>query len=273
MTDTDLMTFIVAIIADGISIAMCLSPVMQIVNFCKTKDINKVSELTFIVMTLNSVLWFSNFYRNPNFMAIFPHYFGIPLNLTFFSIFVVYKYRALISSFLVVASWGSIAGLMAVLIKVVPKNEAGDAGISMTAMIVNIGIAFSPMQKIPYVFKTGDYTVIPVFMNFVVILSSCIWGFYAVLLKNVPLLVPQIVIVAICLVTQGIYYVFKWKADKLPKSKTEPAAVPAESDSAKKLGAEPDASSAVGVIGAVRKQSMANEAAKGNLVIKIEGRN
>jgi len=273
MFDAALMTQIVAYCANGIAIAMSLSPVMQIVKLCKTKNPNQVSELTFIVMTMNSVLWFSNFYRNPNFWAIFPHYFGIPFNLTFFSIFVLYKYRFWVSALMISCSWGLIILIMTLLIAVVPRTPLGDSFIAYTAMVVNIAIAFSPMQKLPYVFKTGDYTVIPVFMNYVVILSSCIWGLYAVLLNNVPLLVPQIAIVAICSITQTVYYVFQYKASKAPK-KAAAEPVPVDSESAKKLGVDvAESTNPTQMNNVVRKQSMVNDIGKGNLVIKIEGRN
>ena len=272
MTDASLLTQIVAIAADGIAIIMCISPVMQLINLCKTKNINQVSELTFIVLTMNSALWFANFYRNPNFMAIFPHYFGMPLNLTFFSIFAIWKYRALVSSMLVAASWGFVTGFLIILIAVVPKTDQWDSVIAFSAMIVNIAIAFSPMQKLSYVFKTGDYAVLPLCMNTVVMLSSFIWGFYAILINNIPLLVPQIAIIAICLITMGVYYAFKLKGGKVSKTEDKSAS-PSAADSGKKALGESEPSSAVGVIGAVRKQSIANEAGKGNLVIEIEGRN
>ncbi len=50
---------------------------------------------------------------------------------------------------IMVGSWGFIAMLLVVLIRVVPRgNPAADSTISMSAMVVNILIAFGPMQKI-----------------------------------------------------------------------------------------------------------------------------
>jgi len=158
------------------------------------------------------------------------------------------------------------------------------------------------MQKMLYVFKTGDYTVIPVFINFVVMTSSLIWGLFAVLLHNVPLLVPQIAIVGICMITTVIYYVFKFKASKKAKVvSTQEVQVQTESEMVKKLDdmmfeavqvrkfsraepvrrlskadlatiQEPVRKLSKADLAVIRKQSIANEAPNGSLVVQIETR-
>ncbi len=254
-----------------------MSPILQIVKLCKTKDPSQVSELIFIVMALNASLWFVDFYRNFNFMAILPQAVGLPLNLIFFSIFIAYKYRPARSFPIILSSWVGMVTLLGCLIYLVPRNEAGDTGIAMTAMVVNIMIAFTPMQKLPVVFKSGDYTIIPVAVNLIVMFSSVVWGGYAILLHNLPLLVPQVVIIALCLITMGVYCFFRYKGRKAAESKDETRDEKAADKTKDKQKSVPEAADhgdmgPVLVMGAVRKQSVANEASKGSLVIKIENR-
>ncbi len=156
MTTTDTnstLTLAFGIAAGAFTVAFFVIPVQQIIRLCKTKNHTAVNELIFVILALNSTLWFSSFYRNSNFVAIFPHCVGLPLNLAFFSIFARYKYNFGTFAAIVAGSWGFTAGLLVFLIKVVPKgNIAADSAISMAGMVVNILSAFGPMQKIVSLF-------------------------------------------------------------------------------------------------------------------------
>eukprot|EP01022_Parablepharisma_sp_SALTPOND_P023275 TRINITY_DN487_c0_g1_i1.p3 TRINITY_DN487_c0_g1~~TRINITY_DN487_c0_g1_i1.p3 ORF type:complete len:116 (-),score=0.18 TRINITY_DN487_c0_g1_i1:61-408(-) len=96
----------------------------------------------------------------------------------------------------------------------------------MTAMVLNISIALTPLQKIVHVWKTGEYKLIPVFFNMVLIVCATCWVIYSIILNYVEVLVPQLVIIAICIMAVSLYYLLKCRSEAKDKGEEKSVVTP-----------------------------------------------
>ena len=71
--------------------------------------------------------------------------------------------------------------------------------------ILNAG---APGQKIIEVFKTENFTLIPIFTTFAQILCSGLWGVYGFVIMNPKVIVPNVFGVILCLIQIITYFFF-----------------------------------------------------------------
>jgi len=137
-------------------------------------------------------------------------------------IYLIYKYRLVISIPACILSCGIIAALMSILIIVVPKDDVPNDAIGYTAMVINIFLAVTPLQKFFDIIASHNATLIPIELNIVMIICSTCWLIYAIVFSNIPLLIPQVLVIVLSLINVAIYIVFRIKYG-IPKEEEKAA--------------------------------------------------
>jgi solute carrier family 50 protein (sugar transporter) len=210
----DLLT-VVGFIANIMSIIFYIAPTMIIIDLCKTKDWKKVPYLMFSFTILNCLFWFIYGFQK-NFWAVYLNNgIGIVLNSIYLCIFISHvpdlslTMKIIMNIFVITFNVTFIVNFFLFV-----KNVEIAGTI---AMIFNILMFFSSLQKIVEVFAYRDNSYIP-FLTIVSLMFACaLWLLYGILQKmNMYLVIPNSLGLTISLFQVILWFIFN-HPDELQK--------------------------------------------------------
>eukprot|EP00830_Metopus_es_P020875 TRINITY_DN846_c0_g3_i1.p1 TRINITY_DN846_c0_g3~~TRINITY_DN846_c0_g3_i1.p1 ORF type:complete len:271 (-),score=24.61 TRINITY_DN846_c0_g3_i1:123-935(-) len=207
-----------------VDVVLFLSPILDIIELCKTKKHEDVSEFMFLMIELTASSYFVNFLRKYDLIALLPNFIGVPANIIFFNIFVMYKYRLIVGILINIASWLVLASYMALLYYGIPNTEEGDLAVSCLATIFCISSVVTTLQKIFYICKDYHYFLLPVQVSFAMFASALCWLIYGIVKDYFELIIPNAVMSSLSVVSISVYFIYKrlyLKKQELEKKTTE----------------------------------------------------
>ena len=137
------------------AIIFFLVPALQIIQlFKKTLKATDVSYLVFIMNGSMSIFFFSDFYRIQNMVGTVPHAISIPLNLTYFVIYSVFRYSF---PYCALSIFGSVIYVLTFLslgLFLLPL-----VAVATIALVLNVFVGLATLQKLVS-FSINPYLVL-----------------------------------------------------------------------------------------------------------------
>lgn len=200
---------VVGFSANILSIVFYISPTMLIIDLCRTKDTSKIPYWMFIFTILNCLFWFIYGVQKGFWAVYLNNGLGLVMNLIYLCIFISHCQNLSLSTrwLLNILAFGFSAGFIASFIIFVTNVEVAGT----VAMVFNICMFFSSLQKIADVFKYRDNTYIPFIPIVCLMMASTIWLLYGILQgMNMYLIIPNSIGLTISLFQVILWYVFNY---------------------------------------------------------------
>jgi solute carrier family 50 protein (sugar transporter) len=213
----DLLTA-VGFAANLLSIVFYISPTLIIVELVRNKETKRVPYLLFCATIMNCLFWFV-YGIQKNFWAVYVNNgIGLMMNSVYLCLFIchVQELKVGYRIFLNISVFTFIMLIIFTFLQFI-KNEQVTG---IIAMIFNIVMFFSSLQKIFEVFRFRDNSYIP-FLTILSLMFACfLWLVYGILQKkNMYLIIPNGLGLAISLFQVILWFIYN-NFDKNEKSNT-----------------------------------------------------
>ena len=135
---------------------------------------------------------------------------GSIITITLISIYLVYEIRkytldAILNALIIITgSYATYRGLTIVV--------DDDAIIGKICNITSIIVYLSPMYLIYKVIKEkNNYILIPIYIAWATLISSGLWIIYGIIIKDVYIMIPNVIGIVLAIIQICIYFLFKSK--------------------------------------------------------------
>ncbi|XP_027160986.1 bidirectional sugar transporter SWEET17-like [Coffea eugenioides] len=184
----------VGIIGNIISVLMFLSPVKTFWRIVKRKSTEDFESLPYICTLLNSSLWtYYGITRPGSYLVATVNGFGVVVEIIYVSLFLIFAPPKMKGKTAVLAGALDV-GFLAAAILATQFLTTGDTRIDVIGYMssgLNIIMYGSPLAAMKTVVTTKSVEYMPFLLSFFLFLNGGIWTFYAVLVQDWFLGVPN----------------------------------------------------------------------------------
>ncbi|KAF5452328.1 hypothetical protein F2P56_027336 [Juglans regia] len=188
------LSFYIGIIGNIISVLMFLSPVGTFWRIIKQRSTEQFESLPYICTLLNSSLWtYYGIIKAGELLVATVNGFGILVETIYVTLFLIYAPAR--SKAMTVILVGLLdVGFLAAAILVTQLALQGETRIDAVGFLgagLNIAMYSSPLAVMRTVVTTKSVEYMPFFLSFFLFLNGGTWAFYALLVRDYFLLVPN----------------------------------------------------------------------------------
>nr|QEM23334.1 bidirectional sugar transporter SWEET17 [Paeonia suffruticosa] len=220
----NLISFIVGIIGNIISILVFLSPIRTFQRIVKRKSTEDYESLPYITALLTASLWtFYGLIKPGGLLVSTVNGAGSVLECIYVTLFLMYapkgaKVRTMkIAGFLNVGFFGLVIAIA--LLAIHGKMQITFVGVICSGLTV--GMYASPLSAMKTVLKTKSVVYMPFFLSFFLFLNAAVWSVYSILVKDIFLGVPNAVGLVLGSAQLIMYSVYKNKSINQSTRSTE----------------------------------------------------
>ena len=195
------------IIGNILSIIFFLSPILIMVNLIKTGETKTVPSLLFMFTLLNCELWFIYGVQEDSWEIYICNFLGLLLNTIYLNLFCVYLKNMKTKILYIVLEYTIITVILFYFMYIVKSKSVT----GLLAMIFNIFMYLSPMQKTYEVFKFKTNIYIPLSTILSLIACSALWMTVGILMNNINIIIPNVIGQVIGLFQMILYFYFRDK--------------------------------------------------------------
>ncbi|XP_076960705.1 bidirectional sugar transporter SWEET17-like [Bidens hawaiensis] len=184
----------VGIVGNIISILMFLSPVKTFLRIVKKRSTEEFESLPYICTLLNSSLWtYYGITKPGSYLVATVNGFGVVVEIAYITLFLIYASpRTRVKT-------AKLAGIVDVLVfaGVVLVTQFAMVGemridvIGFMGAALNIVMYASPLSAMKLVLTTKSVEYMPFLLSLFLLLNGGVWTFYAILVQDWFLLVPN----------------------------------------------------------------------------------
>nr|WNV59961.1 SWEET17a protein [Betula platyphylla] len=188
----EVLSFYVGIIGNIISVLMFLSPVGTFWRIIKRRSTEEFESLPYICTLLNSSLWtYYGIIKAGELLVATVNGFGILVETVYVTLFLIYApKKAKIAILVGILDVGFLAATILVT-RLALQGEARVNAIGFLGAVLNIIMYSSPLAAMRRVVTTKSVEYMPFFLSFFLFLNGGTWAFYALLVRDYLLLVPN----------------------------------------------------------------------------------
>ncbi|KAE9591104.1 hypothetical protein Lal_00021395 [Lupinus albus] len=205
------LSFFVGMIGNIISILLFLSPVPAFIRIIKHRSIQDFSSIPYICTLLNCSLWtYYGLIKSGEYLVATVNGFGIVVETIYLILFLIYAPKTMriktciVAGIMDVVMLGGAIGIT----QLAMKGEDRINAVGLMGAGLNILMYASPLAAMKTVVTTKSVEYMPFFLSFFSFLNGAVWLFYAILLRDFILGVPNgtgFVLGAMQLALYGIY--------------------------------------------------------------------
>ncbi|XP_023522068.1 bidirectional sugar transporter SWEET17-like [Cucurbita pepo subsp. pepo] len=212
------LSFFVGVIGNVISVLMFLSPVGTFWRIIKKKSTEEFESFPYVCTWLNSSLWtYYGVIKPGAYLVATVNSFGVVVQSFFLGVFLIYAPSAM------KAKTGIMVGILdigffataIVVSQLVLDGETRIGALGFVCAGLNIIMYGSPLSVMKTVIKNRSVEYMPFMLSFFFFLNGGIWTFYAFLLSDWFLAVPNGIGLGLGLAQIAIYGVYR-NAKPLP---------------------------------------------------------
>lgn len=187
------LSFYMGIIGNVISVLMFLSPVSTFIRIVKNRSTEDFESLPYVCTLLNSSLWTYYGIINDEILVSTVNGFGVVVEIVYVALFLAFappRLKVKIGILVGTVDIGFMAATILVTRMALPANlQIGALGLICAAL--NIIMYASPLSAMKTVVMTKSVEYMPFLLSFFFFMNGGIWAFYAVLHRDIYLLVPN----------------------------------------------------------------------------------
>lgn len=187
-------SFIVGVIGNLISVLLFLSPVKTFIQIVRKRSTEDFASIPYICMLLSSSLWTYYGITRPGALLVATvNGFGAVVQLVHLTLFLIFASpttRAKTAKLAAVLDVGFL-GAVILISKLMLDGDMRIKMIGTFGAAVNIIMYGSPLAALGRVMETRSVKYMPFLLSFCTLLNGGIWTIYAVLVKDLFLLVPN----------------------------------------------------------------------------------
>ncbi|KAK7303772.1 hypothetical protein RJT34_14688 [Clitoria ternatea] len=217
------LSFIVGVIGNIISILMFLSPVPTFWRIIKHRSTEDFSGIPYICTLLNCSLWtYYGIIKPGEYLVATVNGFGILVETIYIFLFLIYapkRIRGRSAILAVILDVGVLAAVIATT-QLTLYGEARSGAVGLMGAGLNIVMYSSPLSIMKTVVTTKSVEYMPFFLSFFCFLNGGVWLFYAVLVRDVILGVPNGTGFFLGAVQLGLYGIYR-NGNKIPNKLEE----------------------------------------------------
>ncbi|KAK9161602.1 hypothetical protein Syun_007943 [Stephania yunnanensis] len=206
------LSFIVGIVGNIISILVFLSPIGTFRRVVKNKSTEDFEGLPYVSTFLSTSLWtFYGLLKPGGLLIMTVNGTGAVLQAIYVTLYLIYapkekriKYLKLVGALDV--------GCLALVILVVLLAIHGSARITVVGILcagLTLGMYASPLSIMRTVIKTRSVEYMPFFLSFFLFLNGGTWTFYAIVVRDLFVLVPNAIGFVLGSLQLILYFVYK----------------------------------------------------------------
>ncbi|XP_057792262.1 bidirectional sugar transporter SWEET17-like [Salvia miltiorrhiza] len=217
----DALIFFIGVIGNVISVLMFLSPAKTFVRIVKKKSTEEFESLPYICTLLNSALWtYYGIIKPGSYLVATVNGFGAVVEIIYVALFLLFappNKRVRTAILVGILDVGFLAAALVATYFLLDGELRIDA-IGLISSGLNIIMYASPLSAVKTVVTTKSAEYMPFLLSFFLFLNGGVWTFYAVLVRDWFLGVPNsigFVLGALQLVLYAIYRNPK-NSDKFP---------------------------------------------------------
>ncbi|KAL9407778.1 hypothetical protein AB3S75_046341 [Citrus x aurantiifolia] len=189
------LSFYVGVIGNIISVLMFLAPVRTFWRIIKHRSTEEFQSLPYICTLLSSSLWtYYGITRPGSYLVATVNGFGILVEAVYVTLFFIYAptkaMRAKTAIIFGILDVGFLGAAIAAT-RLVLEGEARIDAIGVMCAGLNIIMYASPLSAMKTVVTTKSVEFMPFMLSFFFFLNGGIWAFYALLVRDVFLGVPN----------------------------------------------------------------------------------
>ncbi|KAM7280857.1 hypothetical protein ACFE04_007991 [Oxalis oulophora] len=188
------LTFFIGIIGNIISVLVFLSPVPTFWRILRRKTTEDFSSVPYVCTLLNSSLWtYYGLIKPGEYLVATVNGFGIIVELIYVLLFLIYAPTRMRNKTAILFG-GLDIGFLAAAVLVTQLALKGDIRIDALGVIcagLNIIMYGSPLTAMKTVITTKSVEFMPFWLSFFLFLNGGVWSFYAILVHDYFLLVPN----------------------------------------------------------------------------------
>jgi len=190
----DNLSFYVVVIGNIISVLLFLSPVGTFCRIVKQRSTEEFESLPYICTLLNSSLWtYYGIIKPGSYLVATVNGFGVVVEIIYISLFLLYATPRMRAKTAILAGILDV-GFLAAAILVIHLTMHGDIRIDVIGFLcagLNIVMYGSPLAAMKTVVTTKSVEYMPFLLSFFIFLNGGIWSFYALLVQDWFLGVPN----------------------------------------------------------------------------------
>ncbi|XP_058212491.1 bidirectional sugar transporter SWEET17-like [Rhododendron vialii] len=188
------LSLVIGVIGNVISVLMFLSPMSTFWRIIKQRSTEEFESLPYICTLLNSSLWtYYGLMKSGELLVATVNGFGIVVEAIYLSIFLIYAPQNTRAKTAILVGILDV-GFLAVAIMVTQLALKGDNRIDAMGIMgagLNIIMYASPLAAMKRVVTTKSVEFMPFFLSFSFFLNGGVWAFYAILVQDYILAVPN----------------------------------------------------------------------------------
>jgi solute carrier family 50 protein (sugar transporter) len=200
-------TDILGAMGNAIAIIFFIVPITIMIDLYRNKDTNKIPYLLFIFTILNCEFWAIYGMKLNAWPIWLCNSVGIVTNHIYLTMFFIYLDITINKKITFIASlYVSFVFSFALVYIFVDDTKV----VGTIAMIVNILMFISPLQKLIEVIKMKDNSYIPIWVSFTLVLSSIIWiayGYYKD--RDMYIIIPNSIGLTTSLTQVILYFMYR----------------------------------------------------------------
>ncbi|OMO98104.1 SWEET sugar transporter [Corchorus capsularis] len=211
------LSFFVGVVGNIISVLLFLSPAGTFWRIVKNRSTEEFESLPYICTLLNSALWtYYGVIKPGSILVATVNGFGVMVEMIYVTLFLIFAPPT------IRAKTGMIFGLLdvgflgaAVLVtQLVVQGEMRINVLGFLCAGLNIVMYGSPLAAMKTVVTTKSVEYMPFLLSFFVFLNGAIWTFYAVLVQDYFLMVPNGIGFLLGIAQLLLYAIYSRKPDK-----------------------------------------------------------
>ncbi|PIA44349.1 hypothetical protein AQUCO_01700148v1 [Aquilegia coerulea] len=188
------LSFFIGVIGNIISVLVFLSPIDAFWRIVKHRSTEEFESLPYICTLLNSLLWTYYGITKPGGLLVATvNGFGVVMEAIYIIIFLTFAASKKRSRTAILAGILDV-GFFAAVVLITQLMLEGDLRIDVIGLIsagLNIVMYASPLSAMKTVVTTKSVEYMPFFLSFFLFLNGGVWGFYAVLVRDPFLGIPN----------------------------------------------------------------------------------
>ncbi|XP_041001879.1 bidirectional sugar transporter SWEET17-like isoform X4 [Juglans microcarpa x Juglans regia] len=188
------LSFYIGIIGNIISVLMFLSPVGTFWRIIKQRSTEQFESLPYICTLLNSSLWtYYGIIKAGELLVATVNGFGILVETIYVTLFLIYAPARSKAKTVILVGLLDVGFLAAAILvtRLALQGETRIDAVGFLGAALNIVMYSSPLAVMRTVVTTKSVEYMPFFLSFFLFLNGGTWAFYALLVRDYFLLVPN----------------------------------------------------------------------------------
>ncbi len=205
--------FLLSILSNFFTILFFVSPATMITKMIKTGDTSKIPYLLFLFTNINCLFWFIYGVKLNSWAIYSNNFFGIVANTMYLSLFIIYLNNCSNRLKVILIFLTIIFNIVTFSFFITFVKKAQISG--SIAMVFNIIMNLSQLQKLKEVFIYKDKNYIPLLTVTCLFLQSAVWTTIGILSNlNMFIIIPNLLGLSLALMQIIIWFYFSQQEEK-----------------------------------------------------------